>query len=104
MEFLGGLVVKDLVSLLWLGCDPRPGFFRMPWVWPKIYVFLLNMSAIRQLGLEFSWLKASGKTGEWLNEEISPSKDGSGLGLPLELHLLYKWKGLVGRLGKGHLR
>lgn len=28
--------VQDLVvSLLWLGFDPYPGNFHMPWAWPK---------------------------------------------------------------------
>ena len=35
-EFPGGLLVKDsTLSLLWLGFDPWPGNFSIPWVWPK---------------------------------------------------------------------
>lgn len=34
-ELPGGLVVKDLLSLLWLELDPKGGNFRMPWGWPK---------------------------------------------------------------------
>ena len=30
LDFPGGSVVKDLVSLLWLGFDPWPGNFCMP--------------------------------------------------------------------------
>ena len=36
MEFSGGSAGEGLVSsLLWLGFDPWPGNFGMPWSWPK---------------------------------------------------------------------
>ena len=34
-EFPGGLAVKDLVSLLWLGFNPWPRNLYMPWTQPK---------------------------------------------------------------------
>ena len=35
-EFPGGPVVKDpALSLLWLGFNPWPWNFHMPWAWPK---------------------------------------------------------------------
>ena len=34
MELPGGLAVKDLaLSLLWLGFNPWPKNFHMPWLW-----------------------------------------------------------------------
>ena len=52
-EFVDGLLVKNLVLSplwfrlqLWLGFDPWPGNFRMPWVWPKkkknVYIYIYN--------------------------------------------------------------
>ena len=35
-EFCSGLVVKDpALAVLWLGSDPWPGNFHMPWAPPK---------------------------------------------------------------------
>ena len=46
-EFPGGLVVKDLaLSPLWLGFDPWPGNFHMPWKSPKNENSKLNVKKL----------------------------------------------------------